>query len=117
MAFRTQARHVACLLIAILFAVSGVAQGFAAAGSAPKMSQPAAMQTQAADDAMDCCGDKPMTPSACVAACAIAGAILCESAALPTIILPQSVSIGSEIAPTGRSIPPEPDPPRAAHMS
>jgi hypothetical protein len=115
MAFRTLLRHVASALIVTLFALGVGAQGFAATGVALKMSQPDAAQTQAADDAMDCCGDKQVTP-ACVAACAVASAILCEPAALPTIILPQNVSMGIEIAPAGRCVPPEPDPPRTICM-
>lgn len=118
----------AAVLIAVLFAVSSIAQGFAATGAAQnalKMS-PLAAQTQAADktmdavgaiDAMECCGDQQMTPAACIAACAASGAIVCELAALPTIILRQTVSLGVEIAPLGRSFPPEPDPPRAVRMS
>lgn len=121
MAFRTLPRHVVSALTAMLFAFSGIVQGFAATGVALnvalKMSQPAAAQMQAADDAMDCCGDKQVTPAACVAACAVAAAIFCEPAVLPSITLPQSVSMGIEIAPSGRCVPPEPDPPRTIRLS
>lgn len=121
MAFRTLPRHVASVLTAILFAISIVAQEFVTTGVALKMAGAVTVQMQAADDAandaMDCCGDKQVTPAACVAACAVAAAIFCEPAALPSITPPQSVSMGIEIAPAGRCVPPEPDPPRTIRLS
>jgi hypothetical protein len=116
MTFRARARHVASVLIAILFAISIVAEGFAATGAALKMSG-AAMQTSVTDQAMECCGDQQATLAACVAACATTGAIPCEPAVLPKIILSQNIPIGIEITRLGRSVPPEPDPPRTVHMS
>ena len=115
MAFRAR-RRLFCLLTAVLFALSSVAQVYAATEAVMKMPAAAmesSTESSAPDHGMDCGGggDKAAR-AACVAMCATAVAILGEPIAIPFVVTAQYVESDPELPPRGRGPSPEIHPPK-----
>ena len=110
MAFRDK-RRLLCFLTALLFAISGVAQVYAATASVMQMPA-AAMDNPSPDQDMGCGGNDKATHAACVAMCATAVAILSEPAAIPSAVAVRDAEAAPEILPAGYGRSPEPPPPK-----
>jgi hypothetical protein len=105
-----------CLLIALLFALSGVVQVYAATTSLMQMPS-ATMDSSASDHGTDhgmgCGGDDKAAHTACVAMCATAIAILSEPTALPLVVAMQDLHAAPDALPSSHGFPPEPPPPKS----
>jgi hypothetical protein len=104
-------RRLLCLLTVLVFAISGVAQVYAATAS--MMQMPAAAM-DAPDHGMGGCGGNDKTAhTACVAMCATAVAILCEPAAIPMAVAMQDLASAPEAQPTSHGRSPDTPPPKS----
>jgi|SRR5262245_44040842 len=109
-------RRLLCLLIALLFALSGVAQVYVATIS--QMQMPSATMEGFASDhnpdhGMGCGGNDKATHAACLAMCATAIAVLSEPAALPIAVAMQDLHAAPDALPSSHGFPPEPPPPKS----
>jgi hypothetical protein len=109
-------RRLLCLLIALLFALSGVAQVYAATASLmqmPSATMDGSVSDHGPDHGMGCDGNDKATHAACVAMCATAIAILSEPAALPLVVAMHDLHAAPDALPSSHGFPPEPPPPKS----
>ena len=104
-------RRLLCFVTALLFAISSVAHVYGATQATMKMPA-AAMEASVPDHGMDCGGDDKAAHAACIAMCATAVAILSEPAAIPFVVVTQSIESAAELALSSRGPSPEPHPPK-----
>lgn len=104
--------------MALLFAVSLMGQSLVAtAASAQMMASASSMEVSSADNPMDCGGQDAAMHTTCVATCAGTIAIVTDAAALPVVPLLDRPLARPRESLSGRSIPPEPYPPRPSALS
>jgi len=106
------------LLTALLFAVSLVGQSLVAtAASAEMMASASSMEISSADNPIDCDGQDAAMLMTCVATCAGIIAIVADAAVLPVVPLLDRPLARPKESLSGRSIPPDPYPPRSSALS
>ena len=104
-------RRLLCVVIALLFTISGVARLYAATASSMQMPMSAMEDTMPGHD--DCGGKDKAAHAACLAMCAAAVAILSEPKGVVSAEAIQHRPPASEALPAGRRLSPEPPPPKS----
>jgi hypothetical protein len=104
-------RRLLCVVIALLFTISGVARLYAATASSLQLPMSAMEDTMPGHD--DCGGKDKAAHAACLAMCATAVAILSEPTVIVLASAIQDRHPASEALPAGRRLSPEPPPPKS----
>ena len=110
MASRTN-RRLICLLVALLFTVSGVVRLYAATAAMTQMPPSAAEGSMPSQD-RGCDGKDKAAHLACLAMCAAAVAILSDPAGIIPATAIEDRHSASQAPPVGHSLSPEPPPPK-----
>jgi hypothetical protein len=113
MALRANRRWL-CLLMALLFAVSGAAHAYAMTDAAMKMpAMTSSMSDQSmAEHGMDCGGGDKAAHADCIAMCVTAVGILSELVAVPFVVAMHDIVAVPELPPPSGGPSPDPHPPK-----
>jgi hypothetical protein len=104
-----------CLLMAVLFAVSGAAHAYAMTDAAMKMpARESSLHDQGMmpGHGMDCGGHDKAARADCIAMCATAVGILSELVAVPFVVTMHDIVAAAELPPPSGGPSPDPHPPK-----